>query len=61
MREQRQLMFGNIYFRYIEMNYPAKILFQSFVKPFYKENAGTFVFIFILKLLCPYVFQKMLH
>lgn len=41
-------MFGNIYFRYIEMNYPAKILFQSFVKPFYKENAGTFVFIFTI-------------
>jgi len=30
------------------MNYPAKILFQSFVKPFYKENAGVFVFVFTM-------------
>ncbi len=30
------------------MNYPAKIFFQSFVKPFYKENAGVFVFIFTM-------------
>ncbi len=28
------------------MNYPAKILFQSFVKSFYRENAGTFIFFF---------------
>ncbi|MEJ0104494.1 MAG: hypothetical protein WDO19_18860 [Bacteroidota bacterium] len=30
------------------MNYPARILFQTLVKPFYKENAGAFVFIFTL-------------
>lgn len=30
------------------MNYPARILFQILVKPFYKENAGAFVFIFTL-------------
>lgn len=30
------------------MNYPARILFQSFVKPFYKENAGLFVFVFTM-------------
>lgn len=30
------------------MNHPAKILFQSFVKPFYKENAGAFVFVFTM-------------
>lgn len=28
------------------MSYPAKILFKSFVKPFYKENAGIFIFFF---------------
>ncbi len=28
------------------MKPPASILFQSFVKPFYKENAGFFVFVF---------------
>ena len=30
------------------MKYQAKILFQSFVKPFYKENAGAFVFVFTM-------------
>lgn len=30
------------------MNNPAKILLQSFVKPFYRENAGTFVFVFTM-------------
>jgi len=28
------------------MNYPARILFQTLVKPFYKENAVVFVLIF---------------
>ncbi len=30
------------------MNHPFKILFQSFVKSFYKENAGAFVFVFTI-------------
>lgn len=30
------------------MNYRFKILFQSFVKRFYKENAGAFVFVFTM-------------
>jgi hypothetical protein len=30
------------------MNRPAKILFRSFVRPFYRENAGTFLFVFIM-------------
>jgi hypothetical protein len=30
------------------MNQPAKILFQSFVMPFYRENAGILVFIFTM-------------
>ena len=28
------------------MSYPARILFKSLVKPFYKENAGVFIFFF---------------
>lgn len=30
------------------MNYPFKILFRSLVKPFYKENIGVFIFLFIV-------------
>src|SRR5437868_14808809 len=30
------------------MNHASKILFQSFVKPFYKENAGLLIFIFTM-------------
>ncbi len=30
------------------MTYPFKILFKSFVKTFYKENAGAFVFVFTM-------------
>lgn len=30
------------------MRYPSKILFQLFVKPFYKENSGIFIFIFAM-------------
>lgn len=30
------------------MSYPSKILFQSFVKPFYKENTGLFVFVYTM-------------
>lgn len=30
------------------MNYPFKILFKSFVKTFYQENAGAFVFVFTM-------------
>lgn len=30
------------------MNATANILFKSFVKPFYKENAGSFVFVLIM-------------
>src|SRR5215813_8602617 len=30
------------------MSHPGKILFRSFVRPFYKENAGVFLFIFIM-------------
>ena len=30
------------------MRPPSKILFQLFVKPFYKENAGIFIFIFAM-------------
>lgn len=30
------------------MRHPSKILFQLFVKPFYKENSGIFIFIFTM-------------
>ena len=30
------------------MNSPYKILFQTLVKPFYKENKGAFIFIFTM-------------
>ncbi len=30
------------------MSYPSNILFQSFVKPFYKENTGLFVFVYTM-------------
>lgn len=30
------------------MSYPSKILFLSFVKPFYKENTGLFVFVYTM-------------
>jgi ABC-type multidrug transport system fused ATPase/permease subunit len=30
------------------MNYPGKILFKTIVKPFYKENAGVFIFLFTM-------------
>jgi hypothetical protein len=30
------------------MNHPVKILLRSFVRPFYRENAGTFIFVFIM-------------
>ncbi len=30
------------------MQHPGKILFQLFVKPFYKENSGVFIFIFAM-------------
>ena len=30
------------------MNTPANLFFQSFVKPFYKENAGALVFVFTM-------------
>jgi hypothetical protein len=30
------------------MNHPAKILLRSFVRPFYRENAGSFIFVFIM-------------
>jgi hypothetical protein len=30
------------------MSYPAKILFRSFIKSFYKENAGAFVLLFTI-------------
>ena len=30
------------------MNPPAKIFLRSFVRPFYRENAGSFIFVFIM-------------
>jgi hypothetical protein len=30
------------------MRHPGKILFQLFVKPFYKENSGIFIFVFAM-------------
>ena len=30
------------------MKYPGNILFQLFVKPFYKENSGIFIFVFTM-------------
>ena len=30
------------------MSQPGKILFKSFIRPFYKENAGVFIFVFMM-------------